>query len=151
MANRTIKIHHDHEYVEERNQNVANIRSSGLVIAPPNNTFLFIDRLFLPVIRLFDNAGELISGSTRVYLSKKRPGDLVPTPVPGVFRLNSFNDLTSSEQRNRDNRATLVQDLGVSISLREQETLLIEFEGPDVIDWTQAGTTFEFTAAWGSI
>lgn len=145
---RAIKLHHAHEYVA-RVANTANVRSRVLTVTPPNGVFLTFDRLFRPVIKLMKSNGSQIDPNTRVFLGKKRPGDESPTYLPGSFTLQSFHDLTTAEQRNAKNRETLTQDLGAGIALREQEELVIEVLGPDVIDWTKAGTAFEFTAAWG--
>lgn len=142
---RGIKLHHGHDYVSVES-NTANVRSRVFTVTPPNGVFITVARLLQPVIKLLTSAGAQVSASTKVYVGKQRPGDSSPTYLPGVFTLQSFYDLTTAQQRNAENRPTLAQDLGMGVLLREQESLVIEVEGPDVIDWTQAGTAFEFVA-----
>lgn len=148
MKLRSVKLFPNHDYVDSRAGNTPNVRSRGLIIAPPNNVFLVIPRLFAPIIRLYSAADTLIDPETRVYLAKKRPGDEAPTYAPGSFTLQAFYDLTRAEQRNEKNRSTLVQDLGRGIALREQEELHVEFDGPDTINWAITGTAFDFVAGW---
>lgn len=146
---RVVKLHHKHEYVTTF-ANTANVRSKVMEITPPNGVFLAVARILGAVIKLYKSGGSQVSGNTKVYFGKRRPGDSSPQFAPGVFTLQSFVDLTTAQQRSSDNRATLAQDLGLGIGLREQETLVIEVEGPDVIDWDAAGTAFEFPAEWAS-
>jgi len=148
---RSVKIHPDHAYVVAKTSNTANVRSGGLVIEAPNNVFLVLDQFFGPVIKLFTSAPAALSASTRVFVGKKRKGDDTPTFLPGVFTLHDFSDLTTAQQRDRDNQDTLVQDLGRGMVLREGEQMIVEFDGPDVIDWTQAGTAFEFNLGWSAV
>lgn len=145
---RQIKLHHRHEFVAQRTANTANVRSRVLVITPPNNTFITVERVLQAVIKLFAVGGAQVDPNTRVFVGKRRPGESSPTFLPGEFTLQSFYDLSTAEQRNAENRVTLGQDLGSGILLREQEELIIEVEGPDVIDWDNTGTAFEFTAGW---
>lgn len=146
---REMKIHARHEYVT-RSANTANVRSKVLAIKPPNGTFLVVRRILEAVIKLYKSGGSQLDPNTKVYIGKQRPGDASPTYAPGVFTLQSFYDLTSAQQRSSDNRATLAQDLGAGIALREQETLLIELEGPDVVNWANAASTFEFPVNWSA-
>lgn len=145
---RKLKLYHGHEYVATLTPNTAGVRSRVMVVTPPNGVFLVLARLFAPVVKLLADGGAQIAPSTKVYIGKQRPGDSSPTFLPGVFTLQSFYDLTTAQQRNAENRSTLVQDLGAGIALREQESLVIEVESPDVIDWTEAGTAFEFVLDW---
>ena len=147
---RQMKIFSRHEYVRERRGNTPNVNSLGLIVSPPNNVFLAIPRMFIPVIKLFKADGSQISADTRVFLGKQRPGDQVPSFAPGAFELLPHFDLTTAQQRESDNIDTVRHDLGKGIILREQEQLLVQFAGPDVIDWTRPGTTFEFDVEWGS-
>lgn len=147
---RVIKLHHKHEFVTTQ-ANTANVRSKILEITPPNGVFVAVPRLLQAVIKLMKSGGAQIAGHSKVYLGKKRPGDSSPRFADGVFTLQSFVDLTTAQQRSSDNRATLTVDLGQGISVREQETIVVEIESPDVIDWTAAGTAFEFPAEWDNI
>lgn len=147
---RVIKLHHQHEFVTTQ-ANTAGVRSKIMEITPPNGVFVAVARLLQPVIKLLKSGGGQISPASKVYVGKKRPGDSSPEFAPGVFTLQSFSDLTTAQQRSSDNRATLTVDLGKGIGVREQETIVIEIESPDVVDFDQAGTAFEFPAEWDNI
>ena len=147
---RQMKIFSRHEYVRERISNTPNVNSPGLIVTPPNNVFLAVPRFLLPVIKLFKSDGSQVSADTRIFVGKRRPGDMVPTFAPGAFEYLPFFDLTTAQQRDGDNKGNLNPDLGKGILLREQEDMLIQFEGPDPIDWTKPGTTFEFDVEWNA-
>lgn len=146
---REVQLNTVHDYVT-LSDTVADVRTPGVVVEAPDNVGLTMGRIFTPVIKLFDNAGDQIPGNTQVFMGKKVAGSATETLAPGVFTLESFYDLTTAQQRNAENKAALAQDLGMGIRLREGEQMIFYFLGSAAIDWTQAGTAFEFPMTWVS-
>ena len=147
---RRVRLNLLHEYLQTKKSNTPDVLSTGLVFRPPANTFFALDRIFKPVIKLYDSNGDAVDPATRVFVARKRPSDSVPTYVPGEFPLFPFNDLSTSEQRVPDNAASVMQDLGANVMLRENEDLLFQFDGADAIDFDQPGSAFEFMVYWAS-
>lgn len=145
---RQLKVYNGHEYVIVK-PNAAGIVSPILILEPPANSFFDFKRIFTPVIALADSAGELIDPGSTVSFAMQRANEQVPTYLPGVFALQDFNDLTTAQQRNADNRQTLTQDLGLGALIQEQDRLLINLKSPDVVDWTKSTVEFPvlFSAA----
>lgn len=159
MNTRTLKLYAKHEHVStvdgggNRNAQatVANVRSKLIAWKPPVGTFYGVKQVIVPVLKLLQAGGAQVSGSCRLYFGKQRPGDSSPVFAPGALDYFAFRDLSTAEQRNADNRATLAVDLGASITLREEEELVIYAEGPEVIDPTEAGTAIELVVEYATI
>lgn len=146
---RQIKVYAGHEYVSVQS-NVANTATPIFTLEPPANSFIDFERLFVPVIKLLDDAGEQIDPASKVSVAVIRPNQDVPSYLPGTFTLQDFYDLTTAEQRNADNQRTLQQDLGKGAIIREQEQLVFYLNSPDVVDWSQRGA-FEFPVQFDAV
>lgn len=159
MNTRKLKLYARHEHVSTVDGNgarnaqatVANVRSKLIAWKPPVGTFYGVDQVIVPILKLLANGGAQVSGVTRLYFGKQRPGDASPVFAPGSVDYYAFADLSTAEQRNADNRDTLAVDLGARIVLREEEELVIYAEGPTAIDPTEAGTTIELVVNYATV
>ena len=148
---RTETLHNGHEWEEVQQVNTANVRTTVLEFEVPVGARVALSRVFRPVIDLRDSGGDQIDAGTRVYIGRRRPGQNVADLAQGSFRLFDFMDLTVQEQRKPENRGpdgTLRKDLGESFRLLEQDRIVVQIEGPDVIDWDESH--FEFDVAYQS-
>lgn len=156
---RKLTLHARHEHTRTVDANgdrnaqatLPSMRSRLIEWSPPVGTFYGVDRFILPVVKLFQTGGAQVSGNTRLFFGKQRPGDSSPRMADGYLLMHSFVDLSTAQQRDADNHRTLRVDLGARIVLREDELLVIYAEGPDVIDPTEPGTTLELDVGYQTI
>lgn len=118
---------------------------------PALNSFFVLDSEIVPIIKLYDSAGNEIPAGSLIYFARQRPGDQVPTFLPGSILYARHRDLSTTQQRNRDNRPTLRASLGAGITFREEEDLKIFVKSAVVVDKTQPGTTFEFPVRYQTV
>ena len=147
MVTRKTKIHTGHQSFLSSVSNTANVRSPGIKFEVPQGAAYLLPppgEPFQPVLKLFTAAGAEISRNTKIYLAKLAPSDKAPRYY-GFFAYAQFADLTTQQQRDVNFRDSLVVPLDVpGLVNTEKHQIWFEFEGPDAIDWTKAGTTFEF-------
>ncbi len=122
--------------------NVVGVRSGRLAFRVPHNTRWMLTRIFQPVIKLMTSGGGGVSDRTLIYIFKHTPG-LLPEYILR-FSYHDFAQLTSVQQRNDDNNKTLFEDIGRTWSFSAEDEIAYEFEGTDVIDWTQAANDFSY-------
>lgn len=156
---RTIKLHARHEHVSTVDSNgaqnaqatVAGTLSKLISWKAPVGTFYDVPSVVIPVLKLFATGGAQVPGTTKLFFGKQRPGDNQPRLADGPVLYFAFRDLSTAEQRNADNRATLAHDIGARIVLREEEELVIYAEGSVAIDPTEAGTAIEFPVGYATV
>lgn len=112
-----------------------NVVRGGVV----NGTYLIVD--------LRDNAGNKISGASRLLVATKGPADEFPRfhrAIPYAV----WRDLDTTQQRNEDYKATIIgqTDLntGPGIEIPEAHQLLIYVDGPQVVDWSKSFLQTDF-------
>lgn len=99
------------------------------------------------IFDLRDNAGNKISGASRLVIATRGPADEVPK-FHRALPFSIWRDLTTAEQRNEDYKATLISqadlntDLGIEILEGHQLQLFVE--GPQAVDWTKSFFQIDF-------
>lgn len=147
------ELNPDHNFNEVAQDNVADAQTLILQWKVPNNTQLIVgspvvengavrEGQFYPVIKLVDSSGDQIDGNTVIYIAGRadksdRKNELV------AFRYHAFRDLSTAEQRNRDYRGAVLQQLEGMARIHESNLLEVYLDGPDVADISHASTTFE--------
>ncbi|MVN89377.1 hypothetical protein GO986_21820 [Deinococcus sp. HMF7620] len=104
-----------------------------------NGTYVILD--------LRTGAGDKISGASRVLFFTRGPADEFPK-FHRAIPYSVWRDLSTTDQRNEDFKATIISqtdlntDLGLEIP--EGHQLLIQVEGPDVVDTTKSFFQVDF-------
>jgi hypothetical protein len=89
--------------------------------------------------------GQRISGASQVKIRVRNPAQEDPKTLR-VLPYSIWRDITSVQQRNDDYKATLASatDLDTAaVRLGEFRELIIEVDGPDVVDWTKSYLQFD--------
>lgn len=132
-------------------QNEVAVSTNNLVeliaFTPPINSQFLLESIITPVIKLFDGSGNEIPADSVLFIGRQTPGEEVPVFAPGQIPYRAFRDLTTAEQRNRDNRATLRQMLNKGSTkgymFSEEQKLVVYIRASVTVDLDQAGTAFE--------
>lgn len=131
--------------------NAVGILSPIITFQPENNSFFALPRMIYPVIKLFKADGTQIDPGSTIAFAKQMPGEDVPVFAKGVVPYFSPHDLTTQQQRSRENAgpgSTMEFDLSEGMPFRESEQLIVYLKSPSVVDLNQAGTSFELTVRY---
>jgi hypothetical protein len=123
-----------------------------LEIDPDDGTFLrFLNRVSvgeaagLPIIAQFKNGGNnYLPSDTALILRAVRPTDDSPVAVSvQEDNIAPWNGLSTSEQRNEENIDSVKTQLkGAQVNIRDVDTLRVEINSSDQIDWTNSELYF---------
>lgn len=144
---REITLRPGGQFNTEQRNNVGGTRTRCLAFTVPVNSQFGLPNKIAPILDLRTAAGAKVSRRTRIFVGVQAPTDDSPTFLQGSFELAPFVDLATSDQRKSENRGkdgTLRRDLGAAVVLEQDDQLIIEIEGPDVIDFDHADTVAEF-------
>lgn len=99
------------------------------------------------ILDLRDNAGNKISGASRVLIGTRGPADEFPK-FHRALPYSVWHDLSTTDQRNEDFKATIISqsnlNTGVGIEIPEAHELLLYVESQQVVDWTKSFAQIDF-------
>lgn len=128
--------------------NTAGVETEILEIVPDDGTMLrFLNRVStgaaegIPVFADFrDSNGDPLPADTSVVITAQRPTDDKPVQVSmQEDNIAAWNQLTTAEQRNEENIDAVKIGLKAgAIQVRDRDTLFVEIESADEIDWSNS-------------
>lgn len=132
--------------------NTADVLTPILTIDPTDGVFLQLHNrvsqgkaVGLPIIfKLRDSANNLIDVDSKMLLRVERPEQDEPTAVSvAENNLAAWRDLTTAEQRDEDNIDSVKVELkDDNVNVRDKDTLTVEVDSPDVVDWANSELFF---------
>lgn len=137
-------------------QNVTNVATPVMKVSTPrgatyrlhNTTAVrggLVSGTYL-ILDLCDSSGDRISGASRVLIASRGPASEFPT-FHRALPYSIWRDLTTTQQRNEDYKATLVSqsdlNVGAGIEVPEGHELQIFLESPQIIDWEKSFVQFD--------
>jgi len=133
-------------------QNTPGVTTPILEVDPDDGTIIQLFNMVqtgsgegLPIFAdLRDSAGNQLSTNTELVLRAKRPTDDEPVAVSvKEDNIAAYNQLSVSEQRDNDNIDSVKIELkGGRINIRDKDTLRVELNSPDQIDWANSELYF---------
>ncbi len=99
------------------------------------------------ILDLKDANGQPISGASKVIVASRGPADEYEKKHRALPYSN-WRDLTTTQQRNEDYRATLVSqtdlNTGPGLEIIEQHQVMLFVEGPTAVDWSKSFFQIDF-------
>lgn len=123
--------------------NVANVFSDILQVKTPERLRRALVNNTVITMKLKDNTGTEIAGTSEIAIGVLAPGKTLPREV-AKFIYDPWLQLTLAEQSDRNNQDRLrISMPWPGVWIPEQYILVIQAKADRVIDWTQSSILFE--------
>lgn len=156
MAGRTENIHETHAHIVRR-ANAVNVNDVIATLTVPAGRVFRINEGIPLLLKLFTSAGVEISRASKVFLAWQEPVGEAFHQAGTTMNYGIFRRISVAEQANIQTQARRViefddeeraraerGDVSIISGLPSDHKVLLMLNSPDVVDWTQPGSEFNF-------